>query len=161
MSYVLHGVVLPASAGRVAGEEGWAGDFDLIDPRQGTSLLAFHGRASVGDVVEQAGEEWSRKLGKALVVHWDDRIGERGSSLYESGTLANRLGIADEIHVELDDSGYPKQDGARFTDAEVTGMERRGEDREFETCRNTLALGCDRVAFFTWEQLQEVIQSQK
>ena len=161
MSYVLHGVVLPASAGRIADEESQPEDFDLIDLQKDASLLASRGRASVGDVVEQAGKEWSRKLGKALVVHWDDRIGERGSSLYEKGSLVDRFGIADEIYVELDDNGYPKQDGARFTDAEVTDMERQGEDREFETYRNALALGCDQVAFCTWEQLKEVIQSQK
>lgn len=86
---------------------------------------------------EKIARTLSGRLGKALLVLYDDRCGLRHSALYEAGDMVRTFGEEDEIWVALDEQGQPDLDGARYRWEEI----RDDVDGEYETLVNAIDAG--------------------
>jgi hypothetical protein len=158
MSYVLSGYIVPESmenAKEIRDRLGLA--LDVAPVGSDCTMLANRTRqefglndAAVGGLLEQ--------YGKLMTVLWDERIGLRAAVAYLASGERLKFGADEELYVELDDEGIPVLNGKVYSLKEVEACT---EDREFQTCKNAVELGCEASGFCKPTDVMEFIRDQK
>lgn len=156
MSYVLSGVVIPRSlddAARIG--ERLDLPLDMLPLADDCTICANRVREQILD--DAAVAALLTECGELLAVIWDDRVGLRASSFHQLSGERLAFGDADELFVELNDAGEPVLDGPIYSFAEIESCT---EDKEFETYRNAIELGCEAAGFCTAETVMRFIRRQ-
>lgn len=157
MSYILSGVVVPDSVeGAQSIRDSLGLVMDAIPLSDDCSLLANRSRSEIV-LLEEDTNGLVSHYGKVLTVLWDDQNGVREAKFYLDGNDPLEFGEEDELYVELDDDGYPASSGKIYTLSEV---EECPDEKEFETCKNAIELGCEASGLCEPELLMECIRKQ-
>ena len=142
MSMAFDGVIVAASPGRVEQAlKQIRPHLDLTFQAVASGVLAVYpkGGRRQFDVEEdkRIAASLSKRVGRSLLVLWDDRIDCDRAYLYDNGHIAAQFGSADERYVPLDENGEPGIEGHRLT------LEELSKGEEYECIRHAIDAGLE------------------
>jgi hypothetical protein len=158
MSYVLSGYIVPdliENARRTRDRLGLA--LDVVSVGSDCTMFTNRNRQVFG-LNDTAIRELLRQYGKLLTVLWDDRSGLRASIVHGASGEQLKFGADEELYVELDDQGFPILNGKVYS---LKDVETSTDDKEFETCKNAVELGCEASGFCQSHEVMEFIRCNK
>lgn len=155
MSYVLEAILIPAAKSELALPADAPFEVEIFALSDAVTLFARPGRPAFDDQFVQFAATLSASYEGALLVRYDNRVGERASFVFRDQELIASYTTEDELFVELDEEGEPLLDGPRYSEPEVERLEE--EDREFEVVVNAIQLGCEACPWCVWNLLQRFI----
>ncbi len=158
MSMVFDGVIVVASPGRVEQAlEQIHSPLDLTFQAVVSGVLAVYAKGGRRqfDVEEdkRIAASLSKRLGRSLLVLWDDRIGCDQAYLYHNGHKAAEFGSADERYVPLNENGEPDREGHRLT------LEELSEGEEYECIRHAIDAGLEALGVGEQVSLRNLMEA--
>jgi hypothetical protein len=157
MSEIFEGIVYPTAEPRAADRALTPGpplETRILDHNLAVSFRQDpRARAAFSDQMDGLAAEYSRHLGKALLVRFDSRIGHRSAELFERGRHVRSFGETDELYVPLDERGMP------IGTAKALPADQLDPTVEYETSTNAIQLGLRSLAADGWDSLFAVMTS--
>ncbi len=108
-------------------------------------------KARFTETIDKLAAKLSERLGKALVVRCDSRVGYRSSTLYAQGRLAQSFDDDDEVWVPIDEAAEALGDGPHLKASELE------PDEEYATIYNAVQLGLAALGQGSWDDVSELI----
>jgi len=158
MSYVLTGYIVPDSienARRTRDRLGLV--LDVVSIGCDCTIFANRNRQEFG-LNDTAVRELLKQYGRLLTVLWDDRSGLRASMVHGASGEQLKFGADEELYAELDDQGFPLLNGKVYS---LKDVETSIDDKEFETTKNAVELGCEASGFCQPNEVMEFIRHNK